>query len=92
MGSILPKPTKLCLPIACLFDMNSPVSTPITLIFGPFDPTGSDGLPADAVTCATLGVHAISTLTAVTIQDTAESESVFPCPAEQIDDQARCLL
>ena len=92
MGSILQKPTALCLPIACLFDMNLSISTPITLIFGPFDPTGSDGLPADAVTCATLGGHALSTLTAITIQDTAESESVFPCPAEQIDDQARCLL
>ena len=67
-------------------------SLPLTLVFGPFDPTGSDGLPADAVTCAAIGSHAISTLTAITIQDTAESESVFPCPPEQIDDQARCVL
>jgi hydroxymethylpyrimidine/phosphomethylpyrimidine kinase len=72
--------------------MNQTISTPITLIFGPFDPTGSDGLPADAITCAALGGHAISTLTALTIQDSAQSESVLPCSAEQIDDQARCLL
>jgi len=70
----------------------SKYSLPIALIFGPFDPTGSDGLPADAVTCASLGVHALSVLTAVTTQDTADTESVVPCRAEQIDDQARCVL
>ena len=67
-------------------------SLPITLIFGPFDPTGSDGLPADAITCAALGGHALATLTAFTIQDSAKTESVFPCMGEQIDDQARCVL
>jgi hydroxymethylpyrimidine/phosphomethylpyrimidine kinase len=92
MGSILTKPTHACLHIACLFDMNQPTATPVTLLFGPFDPTGSDGLPADAITCAALGGHAVSTLTAITIQDSAKSESVLPCAAEQIDDQARCIL
>ena len=65
---------------------------PTTLIFGPFDPTGSDGLPADAITCAAMGGHALSTLTALTIQDSAKCESVLPCSADQIDDQARCVL
>lgn len=92
MGSILQKPTHACLHIACLFDMNQPISTPVSLIFGPFDPTGSDGLPADAITCAALGGHAVSTLTALTVQDSAKIESVSPCSAEQIDDQARCIL
>jgi len=72
--------------------MNHLIATPVTLIFGPFDPTGSDGLPADAITCAALGGHAVSVLTALTIQDSAKTESVFACLAEQIDDQARCLL
>jgi len=72
--------------------MNPQNSTSIVLIFGPFDPTGSDGLPADAITCAALNGHALTTLTAVTIQDSAGTEAVLPCPAEQIDDQARCLL
>lgn len=67
-------------------------SLPTVLIFGQFDPTGSDGLPADAITCAALGGHALSTLTSLTIQDSAKSESVFPCSADQIDDQARCVL
>lgn len=67
-------------------------SLPITLVFGPFDPTGSDGLPADAVTCAALGGHALATLTAITTQDSAKTETVHPCSGEQIDDQARCVL
>jgi hydroxymethylpyrimidine/phosphomethylpyrimidine kinase len=64
--------------------MNPSNSTPIVLIFGPFDPTGSDGLPADAITCAALGGHALSALTAITIQDSAQTETVLPCPPEQI--------
>ena len=65
---------------------------PVVLLFGAFDPTGSDGLPADALTCAALGAHALSVLTSNMVQDSAETESVQAFPPEQIDDQARCLL
>jgi len=68
-------------------------STPPTvLLFGPFDPSGADGLPADAVSCAQLGCHAASVLTAVTVQDTATIEAVETAAPEQIDEQARYLL
>lgn len=65
---------------------------PIVLIFGPFDPSGSSGLPADAVTCARLGCHAVSTLTGILVQDTAGTETIEPITPELMDDQARCLL
>lgn len=65
---------------------------PIVLIFGPFDPSGSTGLPADAVTCAELGCHAISVLTGSLVQDTARLENLEPITPELMDDQARCLL
>jgi hydroxymethylpyrimidine/phosphomethylpyrimidine kinase len=65
---------------------------PLILIFGPFDPSGSSGLPADAVTCAGLGCHALATLTAISVQDTATTEEIQPAAPELIDDQARCLL
>src|SRR5688572_4959891 len=65
---------------------------PIVLIFGPFDPSGASSLPADAVTCAALGCHPLSTLTAILVQDTAVTEEIHPVAPEQIDDQARCLL
>lgn len=65
---------------------------PLVLIFGPFDPSGSSSLPADAVTCASLGCHPLSTLTATLVQDTAGIEGIQPLAPELIDDQARCLL
>lgn len=65
---------------------------PIVLLFGPFDPSGSMGLPADAVTCAELGCHAISVLTGTLVQDTAAVENIEPVSPELMDDQARCLL
>lgn len=65
---------------------------PLVLIFGPFDPSGSSSLPADAVTCAAMGCHALSTLTAILVQDTASTEEIQLIAPELIDDQARCLL
>jgi len=64
----------------------------LVLIFGPFDPSGSSSLPADAVTCAALGGHALSALTAVHVQDTAGTQEIQVLAPELVDDQARCLL
>jgi len=71
--------------VACL-------TPPAVLLFGQFDPSGADGLPADAITCAQLGCHAVSVLTAITVQDTTSIEHLETPLPEQIDDQARCLL
>lgn len=68
------------------------MTPPLILIFGPVDPSGADGLPADAVTSARLGCHGLAAATALTVQDTAAIEDVHPIPAELLDDQARCLL
>ncbi|CAJ50624.1 phosphomethylpyrimidine kinase, partial [Bordetella avium 197N] len=68
------------------------VIPPLVLILGPLDPTGADGLPADAVTCAQLGCHGLASVTAVTVQDTAGIEDIHPISPELLDDQARCLL
>jgi hydroxymethylpyrimidine/phosphomethylpyrimidine kinase len=65
---------------------------PLVLIFGPVDPSGSNGLPADAITCAKLGCHALSAITALTVQDTADIEDIQPVSPEMLDDEARCLL
>lgn len=62
------------------------------LIFGPFDPTGASSLPADAVTLAALGCHAVSALTAILVRDTADTEDIQPATPEFLNDQARCLL
>ncbi|WP_260986213.1 bifunctional hydroxymethylpyrimidine kinase/phosphomethylpyrimidine kinase [Bordetella genomosp. 13] len=58
----------------------------------PVDPSGTDGLPADAVTCARLNCHGLAAATALTVQDTAGIEEIHPVSADLLDDQARCLL
>src|SRR5690606_21877865 len=74
------------------FIVSAAPQLPIVMIFGPFDPIGSTGLPADAITCAELGCHAISVLSGILVQDTATVENVEPVNPELLDDQARCLL
>lgn len=68
------------------------VTPPLLLIFGPLDPSGADGIPADAVTSARLGCHGLAAATALTVQDTAGIEDIHPLSPELLDDQARCLL
>ncbi|MEI2415217.1 bifunctional hydroxymethylpyrimidine kinase/phosphomethylpyrimidine kinase [Orrella sp. JC864] len=72
--------------------MADPLLPPLVLLFGPVDPTGADGLPGDAVTCAALGAHGLAVPTALTVQDSANVEDVTALTPDQIDDQARCLL
>src|SRR3546814_16248358 len=39
-----------------------------------------------------MGCHALCTLTAILVRDTASTEEIQPVSPELIDDQARCLL
>ena len=64
----------------------------IVLTFAASDPTGGAGLQADILTIASLGCHPLSVVTAITVQDTAGVEGVFPIDAEWVADQARALL
>ncbi len=68
------------------------ISPPLVLVMSALDPTGADGITADAVTCAMLGCHALAAATALTVQDTASLEDIQTVPPESLDDQARCLL
>ncbi|BBP01912.1 hydroxymethylpyrimidine/phosphomethylpyrimidine kinase [Sulfuriferula nivalis] len=65
---------------------------PIVLTFAASDPTGGAGIQADILTMTSMGCHALSVLTAITVQDTVGVEDYFPLDAEWISDQARCLL
>jgi hydroxymethylpyrimidine/phosphomethylpyrimidine kinase len=69
-----------------------PENPPIVLVFAASDPSGGAGLQADIMTLASLGCHPLSALTAVTIQDTAGVDEVFPLEAEWVAEQARCVL
>jgi hydroxymethylpyrimidine/phosphomethylpyrimidine kinase len=65
---------------------------PIVLTFAAADPSGGAGLQADILTLSSMGCHALSVVTAVTVQDTVGVEDVLPLDAEWVADQARCVL
>ncbi|MHB1656950.1 MAG: bifunctional hydroxymethylpyrimidine kinase/phosphomethylpyrimidine kinase [Burkholderiales bacterium] len=68
------------------------IPPPIVMTFAASDPTGGAGLQADILTLTSLGCHALSVMTAITVQDTVGVEDYFPIDAEWIADQARCVL
>ena len=65
---------------------------PIVLSFAGTDPTGGAGIQADLLTLSSMGCHALSVVTAITVQDTAGVEDVLPIDADWVSDQARVLL
>ncbi|MEK7436374.1 MAG: hydroxymethylpyrimidine/phosphomethylpyrimidine kinase [Pseudomonadota bacterium] len=65
---------------------------PIVLSFAATDPTGGAGIQADLLTLSSMGCHALSVVTAITVQDTAGIEDVLPIDADWVSDQARVLL
>ena len=65
---------------------------PIVLTFAASDPTGGAGLQADLLTCAALGCHPLSVLTAVTVQDTSGVELLEAIAADLVTRQARRVL
>jgi hydroxymethylpyrimidine/phosphomethylpyrimidine kinase len=65
---------------------------PIVLTFAATDPSGGAGIQADILTLTSMGCHALSVVTAVTVQDSTGVEDVFGLDAEWISDQARRVL
>lgn len=64
----------------------------IVLSFGSSDPSGGAGIQGDVLTCAALGAHAVTVLTALTARDTSAVEAMQPVDSEWVADQARSLL
>lgn len=64
-------------------------SPALVLCLSGHDPTGGAGIHADIESCAALGAHALSVITAHTVQDTSNVQRVSPVPpillAAQID-------
>ena len=65
---------------------------PIVLVFAATDPSGGGGMPSDILTLASMGCHALTVVTAITVQDTMGIEAVMPIEADWVADQARCVL
>jgi hydroxymethylpyrimidine/phosphomethylpyrimidine kinase len=65
---------------------------PLVLVFAAADPTGGAGIQADIMTLSGMGCHALSVITALTVQDTAGVEDVLPIDADFVAEQARAVL
>lgn len=65
---------------------------PNVLAIAASDPTGGAGLQADILTLASLGCHALSVLTAYTVQDTHGVAALHAVDAAHVAEQARCVL
>src|SRR5262245_32507812 len=67
-------------------------SPSIVLAFAAADPTGGAGVQADLLTLTAMGCHALSVVTAITVQDTAGVENLQAIDADWVVDQARLVL
>jgi hydroxymethylpyrimidine/phosphomethylpyrimidine kinase len=74
------------------FPMTSLPPPPIVLAFAGTDPTGGAGIQADLLTLSSMGCHALSVITAITVQDTAGVEDVQAVESDWVSDQARLVL
>ncbi len=72
--------------------MATPALPPIVLAFAGTDPTGGAGIQADLLTLSSMGCHALSVITAITVQDTAGVEDVQAIDSDWVADQARLVL
>jgi len=64
----------------------------MVLSFAASDPTGGAGLQADVLTAAARGCHALSVVTALTVQDTSGVERMVAVDSQLVRDQARRVL
>ena len=71
---------------------STPPSPPLVLVFSASDPSSGAGMQADILTLASLGCHALSALTALTVQDTVGVQSVHPVAVDLLEQQARTIL
>lgn len=65
---------------------------PVVMTIAASDPSGGAGAQADILTLASMGCHAVSVLTAITIQDSVGVEDLLALDPEWVVDQARCIL
>jgi hydroxymethylpyrimidine/phosphomethylpyrimidine kinase len=65
---------------------------PSVLVFAGSDPSGGAGLQADIPAITALGAHALTSVTALTVQDNDRVFKVHPVPAALVQQQARALV
>jgi hydroxymethylpyrimidine/phosphomethylpyrimidine kinase len=72
--------------------MTDASTLPVVMTFAGTDPSGGAGIQADIETLASMGVHALPVVTAVTVQDTQELFRFQAMDASLVVEQARAVL
>ena len=75
-----------------MYSLSSQLSPPVVLVFAASDPSGGAGIQADLMTISSMGCHALSVITALTVQDTVGIDSVMSIDADWVEAQARTVL
>jgi hydroxymethylpyrimidine/phosphomethylpyrimidine kinase len=71
---------------------SSAVKRPCVLVFAGADPSGGAGIQADIQAIAAQGAHALTVITALTVQDNDRVFSVHPVATDLLNQQARVLI
>jgi hydroxymethylpyrimidine/phosphomethylpyrimidine kinase len=71
---------------------SQPRTLPIAMTIAGHDPTGGAGIQADIEAIISMGCHACSVVTSVTVQDTARVIAYAPMDADLVIHQARTVL
>lgn len=67
-------------------------SVPVVMVLAGHDSTGGAGIQADIEALISMGCHAATVITSLTVQDTQHVHSFMPIPADQVVSQARAVL
>jgi len=65
---------------------------PCVLVFAGSDPSGGAGIQADILAIAAQGAHALTVLTALTVQDNDRVHAIYPVEQDIVIEQAQALL
>ena len=68
------------------------LNPPLVLVFAASDPTGGAGIQADIMTLSGMGCHALTVVTALTVQDTAGVDEILAVDSDFVARQARAVL
>lgn len=72
--------------------LNAPCAFPVVMTLAGNDPSGGAGIAADIETLVSLGCHPAPVITALTVQDTYNVQSLLPVDSAQVLAQARAIL
>lgn len=72
--------------------MTETLSVPVVLVFAGHDPSGGAGIQADIEAIVSMGCHAATVITALTVQDTVDVKRFVATDAMLVIEQARGVL